>query len=593
MGGVMEAAPCILFWLGRLVPAVSIAVAAPGTFMSQARAVVSSLSAELSFVSLLCYIVLDLAVFRRRFMPAFYTFSVVSVLAAITASVKHLSPLPALTLSLPVISAWAEALFFLCAYLAGVFVLWAVETVASFTHELDGRNWWWQLREIERANASAGKDGQRVPMEHVHFFNERFACPAADAQKGHTAPKVPFTPVFISGLHRSGTTFLYERLVAVTRSSGRVAYLSPFALFAEPRLLTAHQEGTLEKEMDAFNEYLRAIGLRDRAIDSVAVSATNPPEEYAYIISRKHFSGETSAKTAPLVASLCEKLATVQVPKAAEPIVLLKNPFDMGREEEILRLFPNAKFIFIWRSPGEILESALHACHFHVGINEVDPYLWLVAPSWSHYLPCLERLLYCFLGEARYYRYHMSHIMRFYSPLAASAARVMRTLPKDKFLAVHYDTLVADTASVVSTAVDFLGVPVDAATLHHHTTGRATRRKLGLTSQAQHQPQQQQQQQPDPPADITLHSPLPSPKAATQKQGSGEDASGNGNGSSAVRKPLRQTLKGHPALQAELIIRKAEFEATLRAAGCPVDSSSPSLSALKPAPALETPLPSP
>jgi len=165
-------------------------------------------------------------------------------------------------------------------------------------------------------------------------------------------------PVFILGLPRSGTTHLFELLSQ-----------SPDLCFAT--------------RFDAFNPHsfllLRRIGLCallsklpkfKRAMDNLRVGWDSPEEDIvalAILASKgerlSQMFPRDSAKTKNLPVDISEKRAkSLDLIRSLRPFlqklihlhgkrVLLKSPGHMGRVEEILEVFPQAKFVTIFRNP--------------------------------------------------------------------------------------------------------------------------------------------------------------------------------------------------------------------------------------------------
>lgn len=174
-----------------------------------------------------------------------------------------------------------------------------------------------------------------------------------DAQLVAALADTAIRPIFIMGLHRSGTTFLYD---TVARSFP-LAQLRLYDLFYYDRLLRNQQQGREEHDAERLNAAFKALGISDRGIDSVPVSAAEV-EEYGYLLRRRFGSFKLSEQSAEFFAQMCQKLLAVQPGSRA---VLLKNPWDTGSAPWIARRFPEARFIYISREPIAVLNSMLNA----------------------------------------------------------------------------------------------------------------------------------------------------------------------------------------------------------------------------------------
>src|SRR4051812_34666393 len=104
--------------------------------------------------------------------------------------------------------------------------------------------------------------------------------PAPPDQKHlHLLENVTFRPVFIIGDHRSGTTLLYQMLAA----TGHFNVVTAYDVIQYDSLLQAHLDGKTDQAKSKLNYEFAAVGLTDRVIDGVRVSA-DLTEEYGFVI---------------------------------------------------------------------------------------------------------------------------------------------------------------------------------------------------------------------------------------------------------------------------------------------------------------------
>ena len=164
---------------------------------------------------------------------------------------------------------------------------------------------------------------------------------------------IPVRPVFIMGLHRSGTTFLYDCIA----KSFPLAHLSLYHLMYFDRLLTNKANGTEQQDKDRLNHYFADLGIKDRNIDGTEINA-DAVEEYGFLLRKKTGTFKLCDKNRALFSTMCQKLLAVQEDKQA---VLLKNPWDTGNAKRILSYYPDARFIYISREPISVLNSMLNA----------------------------------------------------------------------------------------------------------------------------------------------------------------------------------------------------------------------------------------
>lgn len=174
-----------------------------------------------------------------------------------------------------------------------------------------------------------------------------------DKELLHTLKDVPVNPVFIMGLHRSGTTFLYDSIARCFP----MAELSLYSLFYYDGLLRNHKDGKEDASRNLLNKAFRGLNITDRKIDQVQVD-DRMVEEYGWLLRNKSYHMSIHKTNKAYFAEICKKLLSVN-PSANS--VLLKNPWDTGNAEQIKRWFPNAKFIYITREPIAIVNSQINA----------------------------------------------------------------------------------------------------------------------------------------------------------------------------------------------------------------------------------------
>lgn len=178
----------------------------------------------------------------------------------------------------------------------------------------------------------------------------------APGEDGPFLPRLTSTvarPVFIMGLHRSGTTFLYDSLARCFA----LANLSLYHLFYYDRLLKNHAEGGERRDRDRLNALFRRLGITDRKLDAVYVD-DRMVEEYGWMLRNHSFRMKVTRGNQAFLHEVCRKL---QVVTPGAQAVLLKNPWDTGNARNILEWFPNARFIYITRDPIYILNSQINA----------------------------------------------------------------------------------------------------------------------------------------------------------------------------------------------------------------------------------------
>lgn len=172
-------------------------------------------------------------------------------------------------------------------------------------------------------------------------------------------------PIFIVGHWRSGTTFLYELLC----QSPQFNYVSPFATGIPWDFLTITKY---------FEPLVERLLPKDRFIDQVQVTANSPQEDEIALASMQPLSfyhglyfpshlqenlsrglflqgcSETEIKRWEGAFTLFLEKLHLQNPQRQ---VLIKNPVYTGRVKQLRSLFPDAKFIHIYRNPYIVFQS--------------------------------------------------------------------------------------------------------------------------------------------------------------------------------------------------------------------------------------------
>src|SRR5215472_13727705 len=148
--------------------------------------------------------------------------------------------------------------------------------------------------------------------------------------------------LFIMGFNRSGTTLLTS---AVTQA-------------ARGRTLTV---GDLARHMPSMQRFLAAASKRgtvfDRGVDRLPVTESTP-EEYCWLLNAAtgEFTFDPQEAQAGVLDSLVDELAGEQ-----DATVVLKNPWDTGRERLLLDHFADSRVLLIRRDLSAIEDSQSRA----------------------------------------------------------------------------------------------------------------------------------------------------------------------------------------------------------------------------------------
>lgn len=235
--------------------------------------------------------------------------------------------------------------------------------------------------------------------------------------------------LFITGFNRSGTTLVTS---AVTRA-------------ARARTLTV---GDLARHLPSLRRFLatasRNATASDRGVDRLPVSESTP-EEYGWLLNATtgDFAFGPQAARAGVLHSLVDELAG-----DGDAMVVLKNPWDTGRERLLLDHFADARILLVRRGLSAIEDSQRRAWDRMATSNRYVCALFGDAHSRARFLASVldpqarERMV----RDAR----------RRMRRTAPRLARSVRKLPLDRVAFLSYDELRADPCAGAAWAAHIL-----------------------------------------------------------------------------------------------------------------------------------------
>ncbi len=181
--------------------------------------------------------------------------------------------------------------------------------------------------------------------------NGAHSTPDAPLLSGLAPP--PSWPVFILGLHRSGTTLLYTLLARAAAFNTVTAY----HLAHYDELLHNRVHGLEDAARASLTARFASEGRADRGIDRVAATA-DTTEEYAFHLLAKSGARNLTPGNLPHLIELARKVEHLADNDAP---LLVKNPYDLSAVALIRDAFPGARFVFIHRHPLRTLTSSVRA----------------------------------------------------------------------------------------------------------------------------------------------------------------------------------------------------------------------------------------
>ena len=149
-------------------------------------------------------------------------------------------------------------------------------------------------------------------------------------------------PLFVLGVHRSGTTWL-------TSALSRHACCAPVSV----RHLIEAVDGEPLSSSEV-QQRLIDSGVRVRPGDARPVSP-EMTEEYGYLLALAHGSSRTTRRSLPTLQSLIAKVAS----ESPGEVPLLRNPWDYAASHRLRGWLPSARFVFVHRDPVDTVGSAV------------------------------------------------------------------------------------------------------------------------------------------------------------------------------------------------------------------------------------------
>jgi hypothetical protein len=221
--------------------------------------------------------------------------------------------------------------------------------------------------------------------------------------------------LFVNGFHRSGTTVV---TAAVTEALGGVTTTV----------------GVLARHIPTLGEFLEQLvpGTADRGADRLEITAQTA-EEYGFLLS--HRTGTQALYGHPAGLEVLREHVAELTADAPDATIVLKNPWETGRERQLLADFPGARIIILRRRLADIERS--------IGVA-------LVRAGPSRYFRALE-------GDSKRHR-NVERLLasRFKRRLLLRALRLVvrarayrlagsvRQLPAERIALLSYDELRAD-----------------------------------------------------------------------------------------------------------------------------------------------------
>lgn len=260
--------------------------------------------------------------------------------------------------------------------------------------------------------------------------------------------KIDFNPIFIMGEHRSGTTLLYQTLMATEYFNCVRAY----HIIKYDEILSNYINQTENKVRLELQELFKSLGISDRMIDSV-VATPDLPEEYGFIFRNAGYKPYLNPENLSLFIELCRKIQFISNPN--KPI-LLKNPWCFSHFKFVKDTFPKAKFIFIHRHPIHVINSKLKAVRLLFSTKSA--YTTLIDQDYSKiWNNPLKKLRYQFL-YSNYFDIGLRLVTKSSVESTTYFLENINSLPKRDYIFLGYEELCQFPESSIIKILNFVGL---------------------------------------------------------------------------------------------------------------------------------------
>jgi len=264
---------------------------------------------------------------------------------------------------------------------------------------------------------------------------------------------ITFQPVFILGLHRSGTSILYKTL-GLTKCFNTVTV---YHIVKYSELIYIHINNLEEKSKEELANFFKAQSQADRSIDRLEITP-NFEEEYGFILTHRNYPTRLTPRNLQILIELCKKIQFIT--DQNKPI-LLKNPWDFPNFLYIKKVFPNAKFIFIHRNPVRVINSFIRA--MKILFKNKNPYGTLLSRSYERIMDI--PLLY-YISKIYFSKYFPIGLFRniHYSADATNYfLKNIGSLSEEDYINIKYEDFCNDPEEIISKIMNFLNLKSQAS----------------------------------------------------------------------------------------------------------------------------------
>jgi len=262
---------------------------------------------------------------------------------------------------------------------------------------------------------------------------------------------ISYKPIFILGLHRSGTSILYKMLGATKKFNTVTAY----HILKYDELLYNKINNFEDKAMDDLRNLFKNKSITDRRIDHLPITP-DFAQEYVYLLTQKKHQNKITSNNMTLVSNLCKKIQLVE--DNNKPIIL-KNHYDFPNFLFIKKMLPSSKFIFIHRNPLQVISSTMRA--WKILLENKNPYTALFSRSYNQ---IFSNPLLLFIARLYYSSFFPLGIFNILNRSARAANYYLKNidyLQKKNYISITYESLCRNPNETMNKITDFLNNPSD------------------------------------------------------------------------------------------------------------------------------------
>ena len=259
--------------------------------------------------------------------------------------------------------------------------------------------------------------------------------------------KVDFTPIFIMGEHRSGTTLLYKTLVETECFN----FVKAYHIIKYKKILSNHVNDIENQAYQELDDQLKSLGINDRVIDKLKVTP-DFPEEYGFIL--RNLVGDDSKLTDENLSIFKELCQKVQLTSKQNRPLLLKNPWDFSQFLYIKKSLPNAKIIFIHRHPIHVINSKLKAVRSF--FSNWNSYLALISQRYKKIFKNPIKLFFYRMLYSSYFDLGLHRTIKDYLTSTSYFLENIGKLPQTDYISIKYEDLCDRPEETILKVLEFL-----------------------------------------------------------------------------------------------------------------------------------------